>query len=70
MYKYLNEIEKIQVIFGFCFKIMSFSDLSKLPAIALELQEVIPNILKQSLYLFHTHMSTFIHVHKVAMKIS
>ena len=32
------------------------------------LQEVTPNILKQILCLFNTKFSTFINVHKVAMK--
>ena len=34
-HNYLNENLKIHVIFGFCYKIIVFRDLTKLPAIAL-----------------------------------
>ena len=61
---------KIHLIFGFCFHIMSFCDLSKLLAIALTSSISYPNILEQIVCPFHTQISAFIHVPKVATKIS
>ena len=65
---YLNENQKIHVIFGFCYKIMSFRDLTKLLAMALKSARSNPQHLKKILCHFHTNFSTLIHVHNVAMK--
>ena len=46
---------------------MSFRKLSKLLVIALEFQEVIPNILKQIVCIFLTKLSTYNHVDEVAI---
>ena len=70
LHKYLNENLKIQVISGFSYIVMSFTTYQNFMLSPRNLQEVTPIILKQILCLFHTKFSTFINVHKVAMKIS
>ena len=70
LHKYLNENIKVQVIFGFCYKTMSFRDLSRFQAIALETSRKNPQHLENVLSIFHTKLSTFIRVNKVAMKIN
>ena len=50
--KYLNENLKIHVIYGFCYKIKSFHDLSKLHTIALESSRSNPQHIERNFVLF------------------
>ena len=68
-HKYLNENLKLHVIFRYCYKSWVFAPDQNFLILPWNLQEVIPNILKQCLCILHTKLSTFIDVHKVATTI-
>ena len=64
LHKYLNDNIKIHVIFGFVTKSCFFVTYKNFCY-----HPVITNTLKHILCPFHTNLSTFIHMHKVAKKL-